>query len=148
MTTTPATFNNSIEDVPTLLQDLLLPLKAGGLISVISINRYSMPYHAAFLRGDLSEAFSQLDARTMKASVFDAVLTNYSADEICGLLESAGCHIEQDYGLRCICDYWGDNERKFDPAVFEQLEQLEYALTARYPYKLLARYYQIIARKR
>lgn len=31
--------------------------------------------------------------------------------------------------------------------VFAQIEQLEFALTNRHPYKLLARYFQIIARK-
>jgi S-adenosylmethionine-dependent methyltransferase len=117
-------------------------------MSLISINRYSQSYHAAFLRGDLAEALSQLDARDMKAHIFDTVMTNYSVEEIGDMLNHIGCPIEQDYGLRCLCDYWGDNERKLDPAIFEQLERLEYALTDRYPYKLLARYYQIIACKR
>jgi hypothetical protein len=64
-----------------------------------------------------------------------------------GLLRDAGCHIEQDYGVRCVCDYWGDNERKSQPEIFEQLERLEFALTDKYPYKLLARYFQVVARK-
>jgi S-adenosylmethionine-dependent methyltransferase len=136
-----------VEDVPALLKGLSRPLKAGGLLSLISINRYSQPYHAACLRGDLAEAFSQLDAHHMKTQIFDTVMTNYSVEEVSDMLDSSGYHIEQDYGLRCLCDYWGDNERKFDPAVFAQLEQLEYALTNRYPYKLLARYYQVIGRK-
>ncbi len=137
-----------VEDVPALLQSLLQSLKAGGLISLISINRYSIPYHTACLRGDLVGAFSQLDTRQMRAITFDTVMTNYSVDEIRQMLEEAGCQIEQDYGLRCLCDYWGDNERKSDPAIYEQIERLEYALTDRYPYKLLARYYQIVARSR
>ena len=137
-----------VEDVPALLKSLSLPLKTGGLMSLISINRYSQPYHAAFLRSDLAEAFSQLDSRQTKALIFDTMMTNYSADEVCLMLENAGCQIEQDYGLRCLCDYWGDNDRKSDPAIFEQLERLEFALMDRYPYKLLARYYHVVARKR
>jgi S-adenosylmethionine-dependent methyltransferase len=137
-----------VEDAPALLENLALSLKEGGLISVISINRYSLPYHAAFLRGDLAEALTQLDSRQMKAITFDTVMTNYSVEEIRDMLVSAGCQIEQDYGLRCLCDYWGDNERKLDPVIFKQLERLEFALMDRYPYKLLARYYQVIARKR
>ncbi len=137
-----------VADVPALLKSLALTLKAGGLLSLISINRYSLPYHAAFLRDDLAEAFSQLDNRQAKAFTFDAVMTCYSVDEIGDMLGSAGCQIEQDYGLRCLYDYWGDNERKFDPTIAEQLERLEFALMDRYPYKLLARYYQVIARKR
>jgi S-adenosylmethionine-dependent methyltransferase len=136
-----------VEDVPALLSGLALPLKTGGLLSLISINRYSMPYQAAFFRGDLVEAFSQLDARQMRAVTFDTQMTNYSAEEIGDMLGRIDCQIEQDYGLRCMYDYWGDNERKFDPAIAEQLERLEFALMDRYPYKLLARYYQVIARK-
>ena len=63
------------------------------------------------------------------------------------MLVSLGCAIEGDYGIRCMCDYWGDNERKSDPAIFEQIEELEFALTAKHPYKLLARNLQVIARK-
>jgi S-adenosylmethionine-dependent methyltransferase len=74
-------------------------------------------------------------------------MTTYCVDEIREILKSVGCVVEKDYGIRCICDYWGDNERKSDPAVFEQIERLEFALTERHPYKLLARYFQVIARK-
>ena len=120
----------------------------GWAASLISINRYSQPYHAAFLRGDLTEALSQVDGRQQRAHTFDTLMTNYSVEEIRGMLGSIGCRVEQDYGLRCLYDYWGDNERKFDPAIAEQMERLEFALMDRYPYKLLARYYHVIARKR
>ena len=89
----------------------------------------------------------ELDARSTRAIIFDVTLRAYSAEEVGEMLESAGCVVEQDYGVRCICDYWGDNELKSDPRVFAQLEQLEFALTERHPYKLLARYFQVVARK-
>ena len=60
---------------------------------------------------------------------------------------TAGCADAHDYGLLCICGYWTDNERKSDPAIFAQLETLELAMTDRNPYKLLARYFHIVARK-
>ena len=137
-----------VEDVPALLKDLAALLKTGGLISVVSINRYSIPYHAAFLNDNLIEALDQLEARKAKAKIFNATMTNYCMDEVRELLESIGCAVEKDYGIRCICDYWGNNDRKSDPAFFEQIERLEFALTERHPYKLLARYYQIVARKK
>jgi S-adenosylmethionine-dependent methyltransferase len=123
-------------------------LAAGYKRSIVSIDRYSIPYHLAFLRGDLAGALAQIDARGMRAAIFDATMTNYSADEIGAMLQGAGCAVEHDYGIRCMCDYWGDNERKADPAVFAQIEQLESALAERYPYKLLARYFMVVARKR
>jgi S-adenosylmethionine-dependent methyltransferase len=136
-----------VDDVAALLKSLIVLLKTGGLISVVSINRYSIPYHTAFLHGNLTDALAQLDARSMKGSIFDTTLINYCADEVSDMLKSIGCVVEQDYGIRCICDYWGDNERKSDPTVFEQIERLELALTDKHPYKLLARYFQVIASK-
>lgn len=134
-----------IDDVPALLKNFSKLLKPDGIVSIISINRYSIPYRSAFSEGDLAEALAQLNTRTSKAKIFDAVMTNYSADEIKVLLENIGFVPEGDYGIRCICDYWGDNERKLDPVIFEKIEQLEFALTDQHPYKLLARYFQIIA---
>lgn len=136
-----------MDDVPALMNALAGLLKPDGILSVVSINRYSTPYHAAFLDGNLTEAMALLDARTSKAKIFDAKMVSYSVDEISELMKNAGMVVEKDYGIRCICDYWGDNERKSDPAIFEQIEHLEFALTELYPYKLLARYFQIVARK-
>jgi S-adenosylmethionine-dependent methyltransferase len=136
-----------VDDLPGLLGDLAAALKPGGLMSIVSINRLSIPYRMALPDGDLGEALVQLEARQQQARLFDALMRCYSADEIMGLLAEAGCRTEQDYGVRCVCDYWGDNERKADPAVFQQLEALELAMAERHPYKLLARYFQVIARK-
>jgi hypothetical protein len=46
-----------------------------------------------------------------------------------------------------MIDYWGDNERKTEPNTLAQLEELEFALSAEYPYKLLARFFQVVAQK-
>lgn len=136
-----------IEDVPLLLKSFAKLLRPHGVVSIVSINRYSIPYHTAFLDDNLAEALAQLNARTSKAKIFNTLMTNYCANEIKELLETIGITPEGDYGVRCICDYWGDNERKLDPAIFEQIERLEFALTDLYPYKLLARYYQVVGRK-
>jgi len=136
-----------IKDARSLCASLVALLQPGGILSLVTMNRYSIPYHAAFLRGDLAGALAQVDARTSQGRIFDAELISYTAEEIAGLLVGLGCAVEGDYGIRCMCDYWGDNERKSDPAVWAQIEQLEFALTDRFPYKLLARNIQVIARK-
>jgi len=63
------------------------------------------------------------------------------------LLTSHGYRVAAYYGIRCLCDYWGDNTRKADPATFADLQRLEFALTDRHPYNLLARYLHIVAAK-
>jgi S-adenosylmethionine-dependent methyltransferase len=136
-----------VEDVRGLLKNLAACLKPGGLLSVVSINRYSIAYRAALPGGNLTEALEKIDVREMQAFVFNTPMVNYSAEEVGAMLQQAGYRVEQDYGIRCICDYWEDNQLKFDPVVFQQLERLEFALAEKYPYKLLARYFQVIARK-
>ena len=71
----------------------------------------------------------------------------YAADDMRQPLEDAGCSPVGQYGVRCVCDYIPDNDIKGDPTFFAQLERLEYAMSDRYPYYLLARFFQIIARK-
>lgn len=136
-----------VEDARSLLESLVTLLKPGGILSLVTINPYSIPYHAAFLRRDLVKALALVGARTVRTYIFDAEMTTYSAEEISALLVGLGCCIEADYGIRCMCDYWGNNELKSDPAILEQIERLEFALTDEFPYKLLARNLQIIARK-
>jgi S-adenosylmethionine-dependent methyltransferase len=136
-----------VDDVPALLATVAGPLRPGGLLSIISVNRYTIPYRAAFFLGDLAQAYAKLDQRSDTAILFGTIMNQYSAEEIAAMLPAAGCAAIQDYGIRCICDYWGDNQRKSDPAIFAQIERLELALADRHPYKLLARYFQVVARK-
>jgi S-adenosylmethionine-dependent methyltransferase len=135
-----------VQDVPAALRAILAPLKPGGIVSVIALNRYSIPYHNAFLVGDLEFALQSIGARELN-TIFDTVSKAYSATEMEEMLRVAGCAIKGSYGLRCIIGYWGDNERKTQPDNQARLEKLEFALTDEYPYKLLARFFQIIGQK-
>jgi S-adenosylmethionine-dependent methyltransferase len=51
------------------------------------------------------------------------------------------------YGIRCISDYLADNTRKFDPVFFADLERLEYAMSDKNPYRLIARFVHFIAQR-
>jgi S-adenosylmethionine-dependent methyltransferase len=136
-----------VADVPNLLSMLSKVLLPGGILSLISPNRYSMPYATAFLFKNLDEAFRQIDVRTYQNLIFKATVTEYSPEEICAMLPDANLSFDAHYGIRCITDYWGDNETKLKPEVWKKIVKLEYALTDRYPYNLLARFWQIVAHK-
>ncbi len=135
-----------VESVPVVLRSILRPLKSQGTISIVCLNRYSIAYHQAFFRGDLQAAKTAIGA-TETNTIFDSVARALAVDEIVPMLEAENCIIEADYGVRCMMDYWGDNERKSEPNTLAQLEELEFALSGEYPYKLLARFFQVIARK-
>jgi hypothetical protein len=74
-------------------------------------------------------------------------VTEYSAEEMRAMLPDAGLNFDAEYGIRCLSDYWGDNETKSKPEVWEKLKKVEYALTDKYPYNLLARFWQMVAHK-
>lgn len=135
-----------VESVSDVLKAILEPLRSQGMISIISLNRFSIAYHQAFLWGDLGAAKMAIGAKEAN-TLFDSIAHVGSVDEMKQLLTKSGCRVQGDYGLRCMIDYWGNNETKSEPATLAQLEELEFALTDEYPYKLLARFYQVIAKK-
>jgi S-adenosylmethionine-dependent methyltransferase len=134
-------------DLGAAISAVCHPLRSGGLISVICVNRYSEPYRQALMRLDLDEAYASLDAETVVAYTFGVPVRAYIVEDLVGPLEKAGCAVIGRYGVRCVTDYIFDNDIKSDPAFFARLERIELALTDRYPYYLLARFFQIIARK-
>ena len=135
-----------VENIPVVLRSILRPLKSQGFLSIICLNRYSIAYHQAFLQSNLPAAKAAIGA-TETTTIFESMAHALGVDEMVTLLEAENCTLQADYGLRCMIDYWGDNERKTEPQTLAQLEELEFALTGEYPYKLLARFFQVIARK-
>jgi S-adenosylmethionine-dependent methyltransferase len=136
-----------VGDVPALLAGLAGVLRRGGVLSLISSNRYASPWRAAFFSKDLELALQQIDARSYRNVLFGALVNEYSGAEAQAMLPDAGLHLDAYYGIRCLTDYWGDNETKTRPEIWAQIEKLEYALTGRYPYNLIARFWQIIAHR-
>ena len=122
-------------------------MKPQGVLSLISLNRLSAVYGELFLRGNPAAALQQIDTDTVQGIMFNAPMLVHSAQEACDMLENAGLEIAADYGLLCVTPYWGDNAAKYAPAVYDQLAALELALSDRRPYNVLARHYQVIARR-
>jgi S-adenosylmethionine-dependent methyltransferase len=110
-----------VEDVAETLHIVSQPLKPGGLISVMTSNRYSEAYRTALQQRDFVSAAVQLEATSRLAQTFNVSARQYAAEEILPPLQAAGCALVGHYGVRCICDYIADNDLKADPARFAQL---------------------------
>lgn len=136
-----------VDDLQAVLESIVGMIKPDGMLSLITTNQYSLPYQAAFLEGDLEQAYRMLDEDMHYNSVFDINVHEYRHDDIITLLEGLGLKLEKHYGIRCLYNYWGTNELKQNSSVHEKLKKLEMELTERYPYKLGARQFQLIARK-
>lgn len=136
-----------VDDLDATIRAICHPLRASGIVSLMSVNRHSDLYRTAIREMDLAAAYAQLDTETTVARLFGLTVHRYAAEDMIGPLEAAGCAVVGQYGVRCVSDYILDNDRKTEPIFYEQLERLEHALTDRYPYNLLARFFQLIARK-
>ncbi len=136
-----------VKDAVALLTALGAPLREGGLLSLISINRYSEAFRAAVMWQDLDAALGILDAETTHSALFDTSIELRTASEFVEWLSSMGFTVLGQYGIRCVNDYIADNEIKHDPDFFHKLMHLELELSSRFPYYLLARHFQIVAQK-
>lgn len=136
-----------VDEARTLLETLLRLLKPGGFLSLVSTNQYSLPYQAAFLDQDLDQAYALLDEQDQYNSIFDIKVQEYRPDEIIEWLQEMAAVVDRHYGIRCLYNYWGTNELKENSAVYQKLKKLEMEFTDRYPYKLTARQFQLIATK-
>ncbi|SCK44263.1 S-adenosylmethionine-dependent methyltransferase [Streptomyces sp. WMMB 714] len=121
-------------------------VRAGGVVSVMAINRHSVPLGLAVRRLDPAAALAALGGRTAPGHTFDAELTLYTAEELTPLLAELGCEDIEHCGIRTVQDHIVDDARKHEPDFYAALEALELALTGRHPYPHTARILHLLAR--
>ena len=135
-----------LDDLSSGLAAALAPVRAGGLLSVIAINRHSeMPRLAAL--NDLPGALAALTATQGYTGVFDTTVQLLTAEEVAAELGSLGCAVVGNYGIRAVCDFIADQERKFEPEFYAALERLELAVAGQEPYLRTARLFHLVSRK-
>jgi S-adenosylmethionine-dependent methyltransferase len=130
-----------------LLDDLYALLKPGGLLSVTAVNPHSETYRQAIFLDDLRGAQESIGQDDHLHPWFGKSEKRHAPEILIEYLLGLGFTLLGHYGLRNLVDYLTNNEAKYKPEYFNQLKQLEHALTDRYPYYLLARMFQIILQK-
>ena len=136
-----------VADVTAVLKNIHQSLRPGGIFSFMITNPYTETLAYALRDYDLAAAQENLSKSTKYVETFDTHIQRYSDDELKMMLQDCGFTLLEQYGIRAICDFMADNERKFDPDFYEQLERLETAVSNKYPYKLLARFYHFVCQK-
>ncbi len=136
-----------VEDVTAVLQNIHQTLHPGGIFSLMITNPHTETLAYALRDYDLVTAQENLNKSTKYVETFDTHIQRYTDDELKAMLQDGGFTLLEQYGIRAICDFMADDERKFDPDFYEQLEQLEIAVSNKHPYKLLARFYHFVCQK-
>ncbi|WP_034591035.1 methyltransferase domain-containing protein [Hamadaea tsunoensis] len=136
-----------VTDVEATLAVCLSALRPGGVLSIICSNAHSEPLRIAVREQDPSGALEALDAPTRVAKTFGTPVVPRTAEEVGKHLDKLGARIVGHYGIRNVCDYMTDDERKYDASFYAELERLELALADRMPYKLTARLFHLVVVK-
>lgn len=136
-----------VPDAEAALRAIHAMLQDNGILSLGIINPYSEVLGPALREFDLATALENIGTKVKKQNIFGLSHPLYTLEELEQMLNRCGFRLQTFYGVRSLCDYIADNERKADPVFFTQLEQLEMALRDQYPFKLIARFWHLIAVK-
>jgi len=135
-----------VPDAQSFIRDACKLLSANGFLSVLDTNRYSDVYLQAFQIKSLSGALNAVGAREYLHPWVNRLTPRFTADELIDQFSKHNCSLVGHYGVLNVCAYL-PNDPKFDPQYYGELEELEDSLADRYPYYLLARFFQVIVKK-
>ena len=128
------------------LRGLVGLLRSGGLLSLSFVNRHAEVLRQVWARGDPGGALAKLEDGAFCAKLFDVPGCAYTAEEASAWLDELGLTLAATCGVRCFADHV-PAERLNDSNFLAALLRLEMAAATLSPYRLLARYIQLIAHK-
>ncbi|TCP52538.1 methyltransferase family protein [Tumebacillus sp. BK434] len=122
-------------------------LQPGGKLSLVLHNPVNKVLKAAVQGQDPLKALELLDRREFHFEMMNATARNYTLAEAANWLNFCGFDVLEHYGVRTVYDLI-PNEPKSDPAWHQNALQMELVLSTRSPYKEMAMFNHLIARKR
>lgn len=136
-----------LPDPAGVIAALAVPLRVSGVLSMIAPNADADPLLTAVRSLDLDGALRMLDAPTRYSVAYETTTRACYPDHVKADLAAAGFELIAHRGIRTVCDYLLDDERKSDPEFYRKLERLELALAHRVPYVYTARFFHLIAKR-
>jgi ubiquinone/menaquinone biosynthesis C-methylase UbiE len=135
-----------VSEPQKVLQALTIVLRLGGLISLLFANPYADALRWALTRGDLEKARLALREGVSSADLFGLPRRTFPAAVVQEAMAQAGVEMVAEYGVRIFADYL-PVEKLADPEFFGRLLELETVAGTLHPYRLVARYTQLLGRK-
>jgi 2-polyprenyl-3-methyl-5-hydroxy-6-metoxy-1,4-benzoquinol methylase len=135
-----------LPDPVQVLRGLASLLRDDGLLSLSFVNRHSEVLRQVWSRGDPDGALAKLKDGAFHAKLFDVPGQSYSAEEVSAWLPPLALSIKATRGVRIFADRVPP-QHLTAPAFLEALLKLESAAAGLEPYRHIARYIQLLARK-
>lgn len=129
-----------------VLRALTTVLRPRGLISLLFANSYADALRWTLAKGDLEKARLALCGRVSSADLFGLSRCTFPTEVVQEAMAQAGLEMLAEYGVRIFADYL-PAEKLGDPEFFARLLDLEMAAGILHPYRLIARYIQLLGRK-
>jgi S-adenosylmethionine-dependent methyltransferase len=127
------------------LRTLVGLLRGGGLLSLSFVNRHAEVMRQLWQQSNPEEALTRLEqGGAFGASLFGVSGVAYDAEEVTAWLAELGLTVAATCGVRAFADYV-PRERLNNAKYYEAMLRLELAAATRSPYRLIARYVQLLA---
>lgn len=120
----------------------------GGYLSLIAHNPTAKVLKKAIINKSPEEALSSLGTNQEYSGIIQTDITVYTLEQLEGMLEEAGYKMIERYGIHNVYGYIADNEVKQDTGWNARISKLELELGRIRPYKDIAVFTHIIAKKR
>ncbi|HVF57391.1 MAG TPA: class I SAM-dependent methyltransferase [Pyrinomonadaceae bacterium] len=135
------------EDPRAVFDAMSAALRPGALVSVLARNRAGEAMRAAIKARDLDAARNALTAEHVRESLYGGPARLFDAASLRALAAAASLEVIAERGVRVVADYLPPALSE-TAAAYERLLQFEYELGARTDFAQVARYAQLIARRR
>ncbi len=136
-----------VEDWPAVCALAQAATAPGGVISVICPNPASDVLRAVRVEGDPGLALRRLAGEPAHSVAMNHPIRPIWRQEVVAALRSDGFLISRELGLRTAIDLMPESPAKRDPAGYDLILKLEWALCERDPYRDLARAWQVVAER-
>jgi S-adenosylmethionine-dependent methyltransferase len=130
-----------------VLHALTTVLRPGGLFSLLFVNPCAGALRWALTTGDLQKARLALGEEISSADLFGLPRCAFPAEAVQEALAQVEVEVVARYGVRIFADYL-PAEKLADPEFFARLIELETAAATLDPYRQIARYTQLLGKKR
>ncbi|KUP25177.1 methyltransferase domain-containing protein [Paenibacillus sp. DMB5] len=121
--------------------------QAGGYLSLIAHNPAAKVMKKAILNKDPDSVLAAIGNSQEYSGIIKTDITVYSYELLAEWLRSAGYEIEGHFGIHNLYGYITDNEVKQDEDWHNRMVQLELAVGRQSPYRDIAIFTHIIARR-
>lgn len=118
-----------------------------GMVSVLCPNPSGDVLDAAIRMEDPAQAWTLLSAGTKDSVTFGTAMNRLEPAGVRGLLASNGFANVSQFGILAVTNYIANNDRKYEPDFYAELERLELELSDREPFLRTARFWHLVGRK-